>query len=121
MAARRRKESHPFPKVLKSIMEERSLTVAEIARMAGVPRTVAGDWTSGSSPADYVKCKRLADALGVSLAFLLTGENDVASGQRSPTIAEVFADAGDVFDGYCQVTIRRLVPRAEAKKIRGED
>ena len=49
--------------------------------------------------------------LGVSFSFLLTGENDQKNPNELPSVTEVFADGGALFDGFAKITIQRLIPR----------
>lgn len=110
---RRRKKSEPTPfgKILKTLMKERELTLRDAANIAGVSASTIDDWKSGTSPADYMAVKKLANEFGVSLSFLLTGEEDNENTFKSPTLTEVFEDGGSLFDGYAKITIQRLVPR----------
>jgi hypothetical protein len=34
---------------------------------------------------------------------------------KQPSIAEVFDDGGELFDGYAKITIQRLIPRTKGK------
>lgn len=99
----------PFAKRLNLLMEEKSIGVREAARLAGVGPSTIMSWKSGSLPEDYLAVKRLAEALGTTMSFILTGENDSRSDHVS--ISEVFDDGGTLFDGYAKVTIQRLIPR----------
>ena len=107
----------PFAKLLVTLMEEKQLGVREAARKAGVSPSTIVSWRSGSHPEDYLAVKRLARALGVTLSFLLTGEEE-GSRDVAPSIAEVFSDGGMVFDGYARIRIERLIPKAGAKIVK---
>jgi hypothetical protein len=63
-------------------------------------------------PEDYVAVKRLAEAFGTTLGYLLTGAEDVRPAGAIPTITEVFDDAGLMFDGYAKITVHRLLPKS---------
>lgn len=109
----RRKET-PIRKILVSRMTEKKMGVREAARIAKVsPSTISG-WRSGAVPDDFAAVRRLAEALGISLSFLLTGEDDSRRRAPPPCLAEVFQDGEVVFDGYAKIVIQRLVPRNES-------
>ena len=81
-------------------------------------------WRSGATPSDFDAVAALAKAFNVTVGFLLTGKPDQTDAAGLPAIAEVFTDAGPLFEGYCQVSIRRLVPRSEvpdAKKTKADE
>lgn len=115
--ARPKKGPIPFTKIFNSLMKERGLIIAEAAKIAQVPQSTLGDWLSGTQPDDYVALKRLSDHFNVTLAFLLTGEEDKAGKAGTPPISSVFDDGGALFEGFAEISIRRLVPRGEKKKI----
>ena len=104
----------PFAKILRSLMEEHKITIRQAASIAGVAHSTIDDWRGGALPEDYSAVKKLAVKFGVSLSFILTGEDDVHNFNQQPSIAEVFDDGGELFDGYAKITIQRLIPR---KKI----
>lgn len=110
----------PFGQVLSSLMAEKGLSNRAAAQLAGISATTIQDWRSGTAPSDLLAATRLADALGVSLRFLLTGEHEKSVSGREMTISEVLTDGGEMFSGICEVKIRRLVPRA-AKRGSGDD
>ena len=96
---------------LDRLMTERGLTVRAAATAAGVSQSTLQNWRSGHLPTDFPAVRRLAEALGTTLAFMLTGEADGA-----PAIGDVLLDGGEVFDGFLEVKIRRLIPRQPMKK-----
>ena len=105
----------PFSKILRSLMSEKELTVRKAASMAGVSSSTINDWRSGAMPEDYSAVKRLAKGMGISFSLLLTGEEDSRDQALLPSVTEVFADGGALFDGYAKITIQRLVPRRTEK------
>lgn len=108
---RHRRGPAPFAKILTKLMEEKGLKVREAARIAEVGPSTIVSWRSGALPEDYSAVKRLAKHLGVTLSFILTGEDDSRPDGAPVTVAEVFDDGGMLFDGYAKITIQRLVPR----------
>jgi transcriptional regulator with XRE-family HTH domain len=91
-------------------MQERKMGVRAAAEQAGVAPSVIVSWRSGAYPEDFVAVKRLAKALGVSMSFILTGEED-NGGADHPTVTQVFDSDGILFDGFAKITIERLLPR----------
>jgi transcriptional regulator with XRE-family HTH domain len=94
-------------------MQQQGLTVRGAASAAGVARSTVQDWRSGVQPTDFLAVQKLAVALGTSLSFLLTGTDETRPGGAA-TVDEDFEEDGLVFEGYCHISIRRLLPR-EAK------
>lgn len=111
----RKPRASPFTKILNRLLDERHLGIREAARIAGVGPSTIMSWKSGALPEDYQAVKRLAEGMGTTLSFLLTGENDAASA-GPPTVAEIFDDGGVMFDGYARISIRKLIPRNEGNK-----
>ena len=105
-----RQQSTTFAKALISLMDEKSITVRKAAEFAGVGASTINSWRSGSSPEDYHAVKKLAECLGVTLAFLLTGEPD-NSGDRNISVSEALEESDVLFDGYAKITVQRLIPR----------
>jgi transcriptional regulator with XRE-family HTH domain len=110
----RRQKTTPFAKILTRLLAEKEVGIREAARMAGVGPSTIMSWKSGATPEDYVAVKRLANALGTTLCFMLTGEHESSHGGIA--IAEVFEDGGNLFDGYAKVTIQNLIPRSKVSK-----
>ncbi|MGZ3775305.1 MAG: helix-turn-helix domain-containing protein [Bdellovibrio sp.] len=108
---RKRSNPAPFAKILRTLMSEKKMTLRQASAIAGVATSTINDWRSGALPTDYAAVKKLANALGVSLSFILTGEEETRRPESLPTIAEVFDDGGAIFDGYAKITIQRLIPR----------
>jgi len=111
-----RKVQTPFSKNLTSLLEEKNIGVREAGKIAGVGASTIMSWKSGATPENYLAVKRLAEGLGTTLSFLLTGEDD-SRANLTPSITEVFEDGGPLFDGYAKIQIQRLIPK---KKIKGE-
>lgn len=106
-----RRAPSPFAKILTRLMDEKGLKVREAARIAEVGPSTIVSWRSGALPEDYSAVKRLAARLGVTLSFILTGEDDSRPMGSSAPVTEVFEDGGMLFDGYAKITIQRLLPR----------
>ena len=107
----RRKDNAPFSKILRALMAEKGMKIREAARIAGVSPSTISAWCSGASPESFVGVKALAKALGVSLSFLLTGEEDNKPSTSAPSITEVFTEGAELFNGYARVVMIQMVPR----------
>jgi transcriptional regulator with XRE-family HTH domain len=101
----------PFGRLLTEVMKERGVSIRQAARLAHVNTSTLQSWRSGAIPEDYLAVKRLAEAMGTTLSYLLTGENEAMP--KNPPVTEVF-NMGDVlFDGYARIQIQRLIPKGK--------
>lgn len=57
------------------IRDSKELKDAKIAAMTGIGKSTFSDWKSGRSTPKNDKLQKIADVLGVSLEYLLTGES----------------------------------------------
>lgn len=104
-------EHLPFARILIELMAERSMSVREAARIAGVAPSTITSWRSNAKPEDFIAVRKLAHALGVTMSYLLTGEDDSRPSGQPAAISEVFVDGGALFDGFAKITIQRLIPK----------
>jgi transcriptional regulator with XRE-family HTH domain len=100
--------SLPFGRILAKIMEERRLTLREIAALAGVSVSVVENWISGSNPHDLKAIDRLSQKLAVPFKKLLLGIPEVVDAPNA--ISEIY-DEQEFFDGLARIKIQRLVPK----------
>jgi transcriptional regulator with XRE-family HTH domain len=100
--------SLPFGRILTQIMEERHLTLKEIAALAGVSVSVVENWVSWSNPHDLKAIDRLSQKLAVPFKKLLLGVSEVLDAPAA--ISEIY-DEQDFFDGLARIKIQRLVPK----------
>lgn len=61
-------------KLYEILRDEKGLKDADIARIAGVSRASMSQWKSGQFTFKYDKMVKIADALGVSVEYLIAGE-----------------------------------------------
>lgn len=73
---RRKKKESPFRSILCSFMEQSNLSVRQTAMIAEVPPSTLANWRAGATPDDHLALHRLALHFGVTLGYLLTGEDD---------------------------------------------
>lgn len=88
-------------KVLSKIIKDRRLTLKEISKATGVPSTTLAEWQSNRTPKNPAQVKAVANFLGVSLHFLLFGEED----QQEP-IQKILKE--DFFQGTFEISIKRV-------------
>ena len=60
----------------KKILEERGLTAYKVSKDTGIAQTSFSDWKKGKSKPSAEKIKILSDYLGVSLEYLLGGNEE---------------------------------------------
>lgn len=94
-----------FRQNLEALMSARKLSVSDISDMAGVAKSVAHSWISGSIPQNLPAVARLADALQMNFKTLLLGSDEKHS--ETTNLLEL-QESTELFDGICHVTIRKL-------------
>lgn len=98
----------PFPTILSKIIQERRLTLKEVAALAGVSISVIENWLSGSVPHDLAAVDRLAGKLGIPFKKLLLGLNETVDAPSS--IGQLFTEQ-ELFEGLVKLKITRLNPK----------
>lgn len=88
-------------KVLKSILNERRLTLKEISAGTGVPASTLSEWLANRSPKNPKQVRLVAKYLGVSLHFLLFGEEDAEE-----PIQKILKE--DIFKGVFEITVKKV-------------
>lgn len=100
-----------FPKNLKKILADRRLSHKEISSHTGIPASTLSQWLSSKrSPRVDDSLVKLARYLGVSIDFLITGE-------QQATELEMGIDA-IIQDGF--VSVHSGVYRVEVQKYVGD-
>lgn len=92
-----------FGLILRKIMDDRGLTVRNIAEMAEVNSSVVQSWIGKANPHDLEAVSRLAKSLNIGFKELLLGEPE----NTTQTINENFQHEV-VFDSLCHLTIRKI-------------
>lgn len=99
---------------LKKVMTEKDMSQRDVAAICNTSVSVVSAWVkNGSSPADLMAVKMLADELKVSFSWLVTGTYE--SGATQPSMTEIF-DETPYFDGYARVRIDRLILKKKEKE-----
>ena len=95
-----------FATNLSLLLKEHNLSLRDAGAVAGVSKSTIADWCSGVDPCgNYVAILKLAQRLGVSLTFLLTGIRE------KPSMDDVFEMGDYLYEGPVVIQIRKLVPR----------
>ena len=88
-------------KVFSKIVQERRLTLKEISKATGVPATTLAEWQANRTPKNPVQVRAIAKFLGVSLHFLLFGEED-----SEEPIQKILKE--DFFSGTFEISVKRV-------------
>lgn len=97
---------------LANVLKEKAISQKQAARAVKVSPSVLNGWLAGASPNNFNKVKQLADYLGVSFTWLLTGESD--GNKHHPSLEDLF-EAEPFFQGNVKITIEKLLPKAKRK------
>ena len=100
------KEELQFPKMLKKLLKDRSITQKQAASLAGVTESVLSDWISGCAPQNLIAVKRLAKSLGVSVSYLLFGESD--DGFKISLEELIKAEDAPVMSGLYKIELTKI-------------
>lgn len=88
-------------KIFSKIIQDRRLTLKEISRATGVPATTLAEWQANRTPKNPHQVRAVAKFLGVSMHFLLFGEED---GQEP--IQKILKE--EFFQGTFEISIKRV-------------
>lgn len=121
MARKPKPKDMTFAKNLQRLMAEREVGVRELAKAVGCSPANISDYRQGVIPSDFTLVRRIAKELGVTMSFLLTGEDDARPADTELSVAEVFDDGGPLYDGYAHIVIKRLIPRKKGDTSGGRD
>jgi len=87
-------------------MEIREITLSELSRKSGVPKTTIHSWLVGKPPKNMIQVKEVARVLDVSLDHLAFGNGRDTESQK---VTEIDALLGDQWvSGLFEVRFRRL-------------
>ena len=68
--------------IYETLLNERGLKNADIARATGISNMTLSDWKRGVSTPKQDKLMKIADCLGVSVDYLMTGE------EKEPSLSD---------------------------------
>ncbi|MBX3022007.1 MAG: helix-turn-helix transcriptional regulator [Bdellovibrionales bacterium] len=86
---------------LSAVCKQKGISLAELARRAGVPKQTLHNWTLGRRSVNVEQLQKVARVLEVSVHFLLYGEQDPFESLGEEVLRELFS--GDV-----RVTVHRI-------------
>lgn len=89
--------------ILKRLMKESGETLISLSKSTGVPKSTISEWLSNRSP-NPVQAVKVANALGVSLHYLLFGEDDAQE-----AFQKIMKE--DFFKGTFEISIKRVKVR----------
>lgn len=107
---KRDKSKSTFARNLQRLRKAKGMslrTLAEKADLSG-PALVSS-WEGGTSPEDYQAVKRIAEVLGVSFSYLMTGEDDRVVGKAPLTLDQLFIE-GNKLSGIYKIELTQLIP-----------
>lgn len=86
---------------LKSLLEERRMTLKEVSKATGVPSSTLAEWQNGRAPKNPEQAQKVAKHLGVSLHYFLFGEEDTEE-----PLHKLMKE--DFFSGTFEINIKRI-------------
>lgn len=85
------------------LMSEQGLSLKELSFSSGVPQSTISHMRNNRQPRDISTVMAVAEALGVSLFYLLYGKNEPS--QKSEFISELIAE---LFSGVFEVRVKKI-------------
>ena len=87
--------------VMRTLIDDRRLTLKEISKATGVPASTIAEWTNNRAPKNPEQAQKVASFLGISLHHLFFGVED-----REEPISKLLKE--DVFSGTFEISIKRV-------------
>ena len=94
--------------VLKQLLNDRNMTLKELATSIKVKPSTLSGWNNGVTPRDLTEVRRCAQYFGVTLEKLLFNESSDATALESLLTEQVF-------DGFLKVKIERVINKKRDK------
>lgn len=95
-----------FCKTLRTLIRQRGITTGGLAKEISVSPKTISDWLTGRTPRDLDAVRRCADHFGVSVHFLLYGEED-----KRNVISEIL-EKTELHTGLYEITVRKVRSRS---------
>lgn len=86
---------------LRELIRQKRYSLKALSKATGVPASTLGEWINNRTPKNPIYIQKVASALGVSMHYLLFGEED----SQEP-ITKLIAE--DVFKGTFEISIKRV-------------
>lgn len=79
------------------LLYERGVRAADVAKATGIPPSTFSDWKKGKSTPKQEKLQKIADYFGVSVDYLMTGEeNTYYVDEKTAALAQEIYDRPDL-------------------------
>lgn len=86
---------------MKELLKERGISLRELSKRSGVPVSTLSEWSSNREPKSPTQTRKVAQALGVSMHYLIFGEDDV----QEP-LQKLLKE--DLFSGTFEISIKKV-------------
>ena len=70
-------------KIFDSLLKMHNLTVYKVSKATGIAQSTFSDWKSGRSTPKADKLKKIADFFGVSVSYLIQGDDELLEDPRA--------------------------------------
>lgn len=97
-----------FSENLNRLLKEKNLSLKWVSERTGIARTTLSEWSAGRKPTLCLELLKLAEVLGVTLEYLITGKNpeeDVAK-RLLGEVAESFVE---IHSGTYRIKVEKRV------------
>lgn len=88
---------------LKKILEERELSISELARKAGVPKSTIMTWLAGRTP-DLNQLDKVAQFLGTNIEAL-------AFGRKQEDLFTEIMQKVEIHSGLYEISIKKVIKK----------
>ena len=88
---------------LKKILEEKEISVSELAKKTGVPKSTILTWLAGRTP-DLIQLDKVTQFLGVSI-------DEIAFDRKREDILSQFFEKVEVHTGLYEISIKKVNKR----------
>lgn len=90
-------------KNLKSLLEEKEITVGALAKATGVPKSTLATWLSGRTP-DLIQLDKVAQYLGTNIEAL-------AFGRKQEDLFTELMQKVEVHSGLYEISIKKVIKK----------
>ena len=107
--------------IFEMLLKEKGLKAADVCRATGIKSPVFSEWKKGKSTPKQDKMIKIAKFLGVSVEYLMTGEETEKEGvetyylndETAKTAQEIYENDKILFDVYRSSDKNRLIEYAK--------
>lgn len=90
------------------LAQKHGVTAYQISKVTGLSQSLFSDWKKGKSTPKQDKLKKIADYFGVSVDYLMTGEEK----EKTPPVGEILTEGEQEL-----LNLYRMVPEDKQKLI----